>query len=81
MSKLVKKLILVSLVFVSLVVLPFQSNTAFVSCCKQCWSQMQQCLSTCAGDPDCVSNCYDAHNVCGEACLEQHQEQCPIINQ
>jgi hypothetical protein len=27
-----------------------------------------------------VSICYYEHNVCGEACFEQHQERCPIIN-
>jgi hypothetical protein len=81
MSKFVNKLILLSLILVALVVLPLQSSNSFVSCCKQCWTQMNQCVSTCGGDPDCVSNCYDAHNVCGEACFQQHQEQCPIINQ
>ena len=81
MSKILRKLILVSLVFLSLAVLPWQSGNSADSCCKQCWSQMQQCLSTCFGDPDCVSACYYAHNVCGEACLQSHQEHCPIINQ
>jgi hypothetical protein len=81
MSKLFKKLILASMMFVALVVLPLPSSNSAISCCKQCWNQMQQCLSTCFGDPDCVSACYGVHNDCGEACFEQHQERCPIINQ
>ena len=81
MAKPIKKLVLVSLVVVSLVMLSLQGGNSTLSCCKQCWTQMEQCLSTCFGDPDCVSSCYDAHNVCGQACLQQHQEQCPIINQ
>ena len=81
MSKFANKLILLSLILVALVVLPLQNSTSAISCCKQCWNQMQQCLSTCFGDPDCVSSCYDTHNACGEVCFQQHQEQCPIINQ
>lgn len=81
MARLINKLILLSLILVALVVLPLQSSTSFVSCCKQCWNEMNQCLSTCFGDPDCVSSCYYEHNVCGEACFQQHQERCPIINQ
>ena len=81
MSKFVNKLILLSLILVALVVLPSQSSTFSGTCCKQCWTQLQQCVSTCGGDPDCVSSCYDAHNACGEVCFQQHQEICPIINQ
>ena len=81
MARFIKKVILASLVFVSVAVIPLQSSNSAVSCCKQCWTRMQQCVSTCGGDPDCVSGCYDEHNACGEVCFQQHQERCPIINQ
>ena len=77
--RLLKRLILLSVMLFALVVLAVPSSSSFGSCCKQCWTQMNQCLSTCFGDPDCVSACYGEHNACGELCAPN--EICPIINQ
>jgi hypothetical protein len=63
----------------ALVVLAVPSSNSFGSCCKQCQTQMNQCLTTCFGDPDCVSACYSEHNACGELCAPK--EICPVINQ
>jgi hypothetical protein len=77
--KLVRKLALIASISLFFFALPGDSG-ALQSCCKTCWNQMEQCLSTCFGDPDCVWACYGMHNDCGESCQMTHGENCPVIN-